>query len=80
MTKRTVFHVVYDSERKWWVAKVGGEIIDVYYEKEPMVGDMRAKCRSLWRCFGIPSQLVIHTKTGIATEHTYGNDPKRSRG
>lgn len=94
MTKRTVFHVVYDRERKFWVAKVGGMIADFSRSKYALIGKapkrgskntpygLRFLCyRMWWQCRRIPSQIIVHTRDGkIAKEYTYGNDPKRSRG
>lgn len=81
MTKRTIFSIVYDRERKRWVAKVGGMIVEVFNYKEQVLLQVKFVCVNLWEFRAVPCQIIIHTKSGkIAKEYTYGNDPKRSRG
>lgn len=81
-TKRTVFHVVYDRERKLWVAKVRGVVVDVDSRKIAVTHRTHRMARIIWRYnVDSQSQIIIHTRDGkIAKEYTYGNDPKRSKG
>lgn len=50
-----------------------------YPSKRVAVAAGRRECRALLER-GVFSQLVIHDGKGIQTEHTYGSDPRRTKG
>ena len=79
---RTVFHVVYDRERKKWATNVAGFSVRPFeFTKEVAASYARAVADGLWRHDRIKTQVVIHNRDGkIAREYTYGADPQRSRG
>ena len=77
MKKRVIVRVRPGAGR--WVLTAPGyrAIFEVKYLA---VALGRAMARAKWRAL-IPAQLVIHKRNGrIQTEHTYGNDPRRSKG
>jgi len=77
---RTVVHVTFDAIRKSWVAKVAGFAVASKPERAFLLDMMRDRLNDM-KLRGFLGQLVVHTKSGkIAFEHTYGADPKRSRG
>ncbi len=73
MSNRKVYHVTYDTDDQKWKGKlVGAERASVSADtKEEAVERTKeiAKAAPL-------SQIIIHTKHGIETEHTYGDDPR----
>lgn len=76
MAKRVTYHVT--GERGDWAVKREGSSkpVSTHRSKEAAVdsGRKHAKSEDL-------GQLKIHKEGGrIQTEHTYGNDPKRSKG
>ena len=73
MAKRKVIHVVFKKNQGKWLLR-GGDGSFATKTKAVAAGKKQAKAGGL-------GQLVIHTKTGrIQTEHTYGADPRRSKG
>ena len=73
MAKRKVIHVVFrKSEGKWELR--GGDGSFSTKTKAVSAGKKQARA-------GGNGQIIIHKKTGgIQTEHTYGSDPRRSKG
>ena len=73
MAKRKVIHVVFKKNEGNWQLR-GGDGTFSTTTKAVAAGKKQAKA-------GGNGQLVIHTKVGgIQTEHTYGNDPRRTKG
>ena len=73
MAKRKVIHVVFKKNDGKWLLR-GGTGSFATKLKAVAAGKKQAKA-------GGNGQLIIHTKVGgIQTEHTYGNDPRRSKG
>jgi hypothetical protein len=73
MAKRKVIHVVFDKSGGKWALR-GGDGTFSTKTRAVAAGKKQAKAGGL-------GQLVIHKKTGgIQTEHTYGSDPRRSKG
>jgi hypothetical protein len=77
MAKRQVFEVKFDKVAdKWAVAQRGGEQVSTHAKKETAVD--RAKALAKAADLG---QVVIKKQDGrIQTEHTYGKDPRRTKG
>lgn len=74
--KRTVFRVTYVKGVGHWRLTEGNIMLAFYDTKREAVVTGREQAKSLR-----PSQLVIHLKNGrIQREHTYGQDPERSKG
>ena len=73
MAKRKVIHVTFrKSDGKWELR--GGEGTFTTKTRAVAAGKKQAKAGGL-------GQLIIHKKTGgIQTEHTYGSDPRRTKG
>jgi hypothetical protein len=73
MAKRKVIHVVFKKNEGNWQLR-GGDGKFSTKTKAVAAGKKQAKAGGL-------GQLIIHTKVGgIQTEHTYGSDPRRSKG
>ena len=73
MAKRKVIHVVFKKDQAKWLLR-GGDGSFATKTKAVAAGKKQAKAGGL-------GQLVVHKKTGgIQTEHTYGADPRRSKG
>jgi uncharacterized protein DUF2188 len=73
MAKRKVIHVVFKKNQGKWLLR-GGDGSFSTKTRAVAAGKKQAKAGGL-------GQLVIHTKVGgIQTEHTYGSDPRRSKG
>jgi len=73
MAKRKVIHVVFKKNEGNWQLR-GGDGTFSTKTKAVAAGKKQAKA-------GGNGQLIIHTKVGgIQTEHTYGSDPRRSKG
>jgi hypothetical protein len=78
--KRKVYRITLNAKANRWECKRGKTLVATAYWKTTLVGKMRRYCRGLLES-GVLSQLVIHGMDGrIQTEHTYGRDPKRSKG
>lgn len=75
--KRKVYQVQWRSGlRRWSLSNTDPKRL--YLRKVDAIRGGRFKCRMKRNQ---PAQLVIHKKNGrIQTEHTYGNDPRRSKG
>jgi len=78
--KRTIVRVKWDKKRgkrgMWHLTATGPNLSAFYVRKTDAVcmGRHAARGRK-------PSQLMIHLKSGrFQTEHTYGDDPRRSKG
>jgi len=70
---RKVIHVVFKKNEGNWQLR-GGDGTFSTKTKAVAAGKKQAKAGGL-------GQLIIHTKVGgIQTEHTYGKDPRRSKG
>ena len=76
MADRTVFHVT-PNANGWEVKKQGSSETEVLVDnKDNAVDHARSLAQS-----AAPSQVIIHTRDGkIETEHTYGDDPRSSKG
>ena len=73
MAKRKVIHVVFKKNEGKWLLR-GGVGSFATKIKAVAAGKKQAKASGL-------GQLIIHTKVGgIQTEHTYGSDPRRTKG
>ena len=73
MAKRKVIHVVFKKNEGNWQLR-GGTGTFATKTKAVAAGKKQAKA-------GGKGQLIIHKKTGgIQTEHTYGSDPRRTKG
>ena len=79
MAKRKVYHLTFNGKtptRRVWEVKLAGEV----------VGKCRLKANALRLAVKIckaqmPSQLIVHKQDGrIQYEHTYENDPRRTKG
>jgi hypothetical protein len=74
--KRVVYHVTPVGE-DWRVKRVGAERAANVFESKK---DAIARGKELAKHAGL-GQVRVHGKNGdIETEHTYGEDPKRSQG
>jgi uncharacterized protein DUF2188 len=77
MAKRQVYEVKFDKgSEKWAVAQRGGGQVSAHNTKATAIGRAKklAKAAEL-------GQVVIKKQNGrIQTEHTYGKDPRRTRG
>lgn len=81
MTKRTVFHVVYDADAKAWCTSVAKCPVMFFQTKGGASNEAQHLARILWTWHRRKSQVVIHNRDGkISREYTYGADPKRARG
>lgn len=78
MSKRKVYHVVWDDNgNKWQVKKEGSERASSNHPKKP---EAINKARELAKNAPL-GQIKIHKKNGtIQTEHTYGEDPEKYLG
>lgn len=73
MAKRKVIHVVFKKSEGQWLLR-GGDGSFSTKTKAVAAGKKQARAGGL-------GQLIIHTKAGgIQTEHTYGADPRRTKG
>lgn len=73
MAKRKVIHVVFKKNEGKWRLRGGSGSFETK-TKAVAAGKKQARAGGL-------GQLVIHTKVGgIQTEHTYGSDPRRTKG
>lgn len=73
MAKRKVVHVVFNKKDGKWLLR-GGTGSFATKLKAVAAGKKQAR-------MGGNGQLIIHKKTGgIQTEHTYGSDPRRTKG
>jgi hypothetical protein len=73
MAKRKVIHVVFKKDASRWELR-GGD--GTFTTKTRAVAAGKKQARA-----GGNGQLVIHKKTGgIQTEHSYGSDPRRTKG
>jgi uncharacterized protein DUF2188 len=73
MAKRKVIHVVFKKDNGKWEL-TGGDGTFSTKTRAVAAGKRQAKA-------GGHGQIIIHKKTGgIQTEHTYGSDPRRSKG
>lgn len=73
MAKRRVIHVVFKKNVGKWELR-GGDGTFSTKTRAVAAGKKQAKASGL-------GQLVIHKKTGgIQTEHTYGSDPRPTKG
>ncbi len=73
MAKRKVIHVVFKKNEGKWLLR-GGDGSFSTKTRAVAAGKKQAKAAVL-------GQLIIHTKVGgIQTEHTYGSDPRRTKG
>lgn len=82
MSKKKSRRVVYrvKPRRGRWILSSPG-LRKFFDTKAEAVALGRAIARSMWEDMGNLSQLVIHKADGkIQTEHTYGADPRRSKG
>lgn len=79
---RTVVHIVWDAERKLWLAKVSGQVVD-YGDgtKAWFVKYHAARLHNTHQAHGIRGQIVVHAKNGrIQFERTYPDVTPRRRG
>ncbi len=76
MSKRKVYHIV-PKEKGWSMKREGSDrALKNFERKQDAVNYAREKLRQ-----DQPSQVKIHKKDGkIQTEHTYGSDPRRTKG
>ena len=73
MAKRKVIHVVFSKNEGNWQLR-GGDGSFSTKTKAVAAGKKQARA-------GGNGQLIIHRKTGgIQNEHTYGSDPRRTKG
>lgn len=78
--KRTVVHIVFNAETKFWEATIAGMVISCAPVRAQVLDMGRGTMLHL-RLYRINGQIVVHRKDGdIAFEYTYGADPKRTRG
>ena len=85
VVKRVVYRVLPDAEHGWRVERDGAlwrnALVGWGSKKETLLLIARREARHVWEQHGIHTQLVVHKKNGqIQTEHTYGADPRRSKG
>jgi hypothetical protein len=74
MARRTVIHVTYKKQADEWHLKGGSGRVFETKEKAVAQAKREAKTAPL-------GQVVIHKQNGvIQTEHTYGEDPERTKG
>lgn len=91
--KRTVVHIVFEKSLRdyfyredGWVAKIGGMIVRQPASRKAQIDYWRLELAENYRFYGIPGQLVIHTKgskgkpTRIQSERTFGRDPVKTKG
>ncbi len=78
---REVFHIVHtQDDGKWHVSKVGGANVSRHDTKDEAVTAGRKLARELHQSGGL-AQVVVHREDGsFETEHTYGDDPRRTPG
>ena len=80
-TKRVVYRVGWSKKWSLWQLLEGKAPMLRDPAKVTVVGYGRRSARLRWKERGEPSQLVVHKKDGkVEYEHTYGRDPRRSRG
>lgn len=73
MAKRKVIHVTFRKNDGKWELR-GGDGTFTTKTRAVAAGKKQARAGGL-------GQLIIHKKTGgIQTEHTYGTDPRRTKG
>jgi hypothetical protein len=76
--QRKVYHVSFDEKENGWVLKAeGGRRLGGPYEtKAEALADAKQGVKA-----AALGQIVVHGRDGrIQTEHTYGKDPRSSRG
>ena len=78
MAKRQVFHSV--LTKKGWVVKKGTVTVGTYDTQLQAEKVAKERGRAAYASGGL-GQAVLHKSTGlIRTEHTYGNDPEKTKG
>lgn len=79
--KRVVYRVQW-RDGAWHFGHDHGDDRDMWHtRKKLVVSAARRHARGLWKEHRVGTQLFIHGKDGlIQTEHTYGADPRRSKG
>ncbi len=81
MKKRVVYRVQWRKREKLWVLTCGGHIICGRNRQRLAYLIGCTKARHTWEQWGDRAQLVVHKRNGvIRTEHTYGDDPRRTKG
>jgi hypothetical protein len=79
--RRRVYRVQYHRRTRRWEARQSRLLVISMPRKADVVRWTRHHLRWQWSDRGELCQLVIHGKDGrIQTEHTYGRDPRRSKG
>lgn len=83
--KRAVYRVLPSARTTGWAIQwPTGKVSDgrpQHAVKAYCIAKARAAAIECWFDHGIPSQLVIHKADGrIQTEHTYGKDPRKTKG
>ena len=80
MKKRYVLHVTWSKKRQRWEIKRRGAGTMGYVGMHWRKFDVLRLARIIAKQH-VPSQVVIHRRDGrIQTEHTYGDDPRRTKG
>lgn len=87
MKKRTVYRVKFRKDVPAWVitwkgGPVAGEGESAgFAKKDDAVDVARKMARDRWERYGELAQLMVHRKDGqFQYEHTYGEDPRSSKG
>ncbi len=77
VAKRLIFRVQYVSKGAIWRLITSAGIVHQWHVNKATVVRFARKTARLEK----PSQLIVHGKNGrIQFEHTYGSDPRKSRG
>lgn len=77
---RTVFEIMWDGARGFWVAAVEGFAVATDDDRSILIQRIAAYGRELQKR-GFLAQQLVHNKDGrFAFERTYGRDPRGSKG
>jgi len=79
--KRVRFVVAWDRRDQQWEVSINGFVEYGTHAKKDAVVYARDMARGMRESEGTPAQLIVKGKNGrIQFEHTYGKDPKKTKG
>lgn len=78
--RRWVYRISWDRRRGLWLLR-GREWTYEFERKADALREGRLAASHRWRAYQELGQVVVHGKDGrIKFEHTYGRDPRRTKG